>query len=75
MSGVTLRNLETKKTSLSQTVFLRSTNATHTHTHTHHTHARTHAHTHTHTHTHDDSIRLNAMRCISLNKMMSVRAA
>ena len=43
---------------------------THRHTHTHaRTHARTHAHTHarthTHTHTHDDSIRRNAMRCIS----------
>ena len=48
MSGVIQRNLK-KPTSLSQTVFLASTNATHTHTHTH---------------THDDSNRRNAMRCI-----------
>ena len=30
-----------------------------------HTHIRTHARTHAHTHTHDDSIRRNAVRCIS----------
>ena len=30
-----------------------------------HTHTQTHTHTDTHTHTHDDSIRRNAMRCIS----------
>ena len=46
MSGVIPRNLKEKTTSLSQTVFLRSTNVAHTHTH-------------------DDSIRRNAMRCIS----------
>ena len=97
MSGVIPRNLK-KTTSLSQTVFMVSTNATYTHTHTHtpthtHTHTQTYTHnrhtqTHTHTHTntnthihnthtpihtdrqthtHDDSIRRNAMRCISPN--------
>ena len=30
-----------------------------------HTHTHTHRQTHTHTHTHDDSIRGNAMHCIS----------
>ena len=59
MSGVIPRNLEQKKTSLSQTVFLRSTNAAYTrtdrHTHTHtdrHTDRHTHIQTHTHTQTH-----------------------
>ena len=53
-----------KTTSLSQTVFLRSTNVAHTHIDTH---TRTHARTNTHTHarTHDDSIRQSAMHCIS----------
>ena len=42
MSGVIPCNSE-KKTSLSQTVFLGSTNAAHTHTHTHtQTHRQTH---------------------------------
>ena len=50
-SGVIRRNL--KNDSLSQTVFLRSTNAAHTHTHTQtHTDTYTHIHTHTHTQTH-----------------------
>ena len=39
---------------------------THTNTHTHtNPHVHTHTHTHTPTHTHDDSIRRNAMSCIS----------
>ena len=45
-----------KKASVSQTVFLKSTNAAYTHTD---------RQTHTHPHTDDDSIRRNAMRCIS----------
>ena len=57
MSGVILHNLK-KTTSLSQTVFLRSTNVAHTHT-------DRHTHTRRHTHTHVDSIMRNAMRCIS----------
>ena len=61
MSGVIPSNLEQKRR-LSQTVFLRSTNAAYTQTH-----RQTDTHTHTHTHTHDDSIRRNAMRCISPN--------
>ena len=48
MSGVIPRNFK-KTTSVSQTVFLRSTNAAHTHTHTH-THKQTHTHTNTLTH-------------------------
>ena len=52
MSGIIPHNL--KKTSLSQTVFLASTNAAHTH-----------RQRDIHTNTHDDSIRRNAMRCIS----------
>ena len=32
---------------------------------TRHTHRHTHTHTHTYIYTHDDSIRGNAMRCIS----------
>ena len=55
MSGVIPCNLK-KTMSLSQTVFMRSTNAAYT---------QTDRHTHTHTDTHDDSIRRNAMRCIS----------
>ena len=51
MSGV-IPSILKKTTSLSQTIFLASTNAAHTHTDTH-------------THTYDDSIRRNAMRCIS----------
>ena len=51
MSGVISSNSQKKMTSLSQTFFLRPTNAD-THTHTHNTHARTHTHTHSHTHTH-----------------------
>ena len=58
MSGVIPRNLQ-KTTSLSQTAFLRSTNAAHT---------QTHADTHTHTDKHDDSIRRNIRRCISPNR-------
>ena len=54
MSGVIPSNIK-KATTLSQTVFPRSTNEAYTHTHIH-------------THTHDDSIRRNAMRCISPNK-------
>ena len=46
-------------TSLSQTVFLRSTNV---------------ACTQIHRHTHDDSIRRNAMRCIRLKMIRSVTA-
>ena len=53
MSGVIPSNLK-KTPSPSQTVFLRSTNASYTHTDRQ-----------TDTHTHDDSIRRNAMRCIS----------
>ena len=49
-----------KTTSLSQTVFLRFTNAAYTHTDT-----QRETDTHTHTHTHNDSIKRNAMRCIS----------
>ena len=44
---------------------------THTHTHTHtraRAHTHTHTHIHTHTHTHDDSIKRNAIRCISPKK-------
>ena len=63
MSGVIPRNLK-KTTSLSQTVFLASTNEAHTHTHTH-TDTHTHRDRHTQTHTHDDSIKQNAMPCIS----------
>ena len=55
MSGVIPRNLK-KTTSLSQTVFLAST--------TRHTRRQTHRHTDTN----DDSIRWNAMRCISPNE-------
>ena len=51
MSGVIPRNLK-KTTSLSQHIFLASTNAAYTDTQTH-------------TNTHDDSIRRNAMHCIS----------
>ena len=50
-SDVIPRNLK-KTTALSQTVFLRFINAAY-------------GHTHTHTHSPDDSIRRNAMRCIS----------
>ena len=50
MSGVIPSNLKTT-TSLSQPVFLRSTNAAHTHTDTH-----------THTYINDNSTRRNAMR-------------
>ena len=46
MSGVISSNLKEKTTSLSQTVFLRSTNAAYTHTHTH-IHTQTDTHTHT----------------------------
>ena len=53
MSGVMPRNLK-ETMSLSQTVFLPSTNEAHTHTDRQ-----------TDTHTHDDSIRRNAMRYIS----------
>ena len=55
--------------SLSQTVFLRSTNAAHTHTHTDtHTHrntdTRTHTHKYTDTHTHTHmSIAIDEMQC------------
>ena len=52
MTGVIPSNLKEKRR-LSQTVFLKSTNAAHTHTHAH-----------AHTHTHDDSIRRNAMHYI-----------
>ena len=53
MSGVIPSNLK-KTMSLSQTVFLRSTNAAYTHTQTDRQ-----------TDTHDDIIRRNAMHCIS----------
>ena len=52
MSGV--EQLRTIMTSLSQTVFLRSTNAAYTHTQTDR---------HIHTHTHDDSI--NEIKCVA----------
>ena len=66
MSSVIPCNLKKEMTSLSQTVFLASTNV---HTHTHaltyaRTHTRPHARTHTHTHTHDDSKKRNAKQCI-----------
>ena len=61
MSGVIQRNLKII-TPLSQTVFLRSTNAGHTHTHSH---KHTHIHTHIDTQTHNDSVGRNAMRYIS----------
>ena len=49
MPGVIPRNLR-KITSLSQTVFLRSTNAAYTHTHTdRHTYRHTDTHRHAHT--------------------------
>ena len=52
--------------SLSLSLFLTRTRI-HTHTHAHaHTCTHTHSHTETHyTYTYDDSIRRNAMRCIS----------
>ena len=53
MSGVILRNLK-KTMSLSQTVFMTSTNAAYTYRQTH-------------TDTDDDSTRRNAMRCILPN--------
>ena len=56
MFGVIPQQFKTKTTPLSQTVFLRSTNEAHTHTD---------RQTDRHTHTHDDSIKRNAMRCIS----------
>ena len=52
MSGFILHNLEKND------VFLRSTNAAYIHT-------QTHTRTDTDTHTHEDSMRRNAIRCIS----------
>ena len=60
MFGVIPRNLK-KTTSLSQTVFLASTNAAHTHTQTH-THAHTHTHIHTNRHT---TIAIGEMQCVA----------
>ena len=79
MSGVIPSNLKEKRR-LYLKPFTRGPQTRHTDTHTHrhrhthtntHTHTYTHIHTHTNTHrythtqTHDDSIRRNAMRCIS----------
>ena len=73
MSGIILGNIKT--TSLSETVFPRSTNAAHTHTNTHththkhthpHTHARTHKFTHKYTHRHTyTTIAIGEMQCIN----------
>ena len=74
MSGVILSNLKEKRR-----LYLKPFSEVHkrsiqTHARTHartRARARTHTHAHTHTrahaHTHDDSIRRNAMRCISPN--------
>ena len=51
LCSVLFRAIEKKSTSLSQAVFLASTNAAYTQTHTH-THTHTHTDTHTHTQTH-----------------------
>ena len=58
MSGVILHNLQKNDVSISSRSSGVHQRGTHTQTHTH-----------THTHIHDDSIRRNAMRCISPNKM------
>ena len=63
MSGVIPRNINKTTTSLSQTVFPRSTNAAYTHRQTD---------AQTHTHTHDDSIRRNVMRAFRL-KIKQIR--
>ena len=73
MSGVIPRNLKQKRrlylkpfSWYPQTRHTHRQTHTYTHAHTHtHTQTQTYTHTHTHTHTHDDSIRRNAMRCIS----------
>ena len=62
MSGVIPRNL--KKRRLYLTPFSWRPQMRHTHTHTH-THTNTQTPTDRKSHTHDDSIRRNAMRCIS----------
>ena len=60
MFGVIPRNLKKNDFSISNRFPGVHKRVIHTHTHTH-----THTQTDTHTHTHDDSIRRNAMRCIS----------
>ena len=57
MSGVIPCNL--KKKSLSQTLFLKSTNAAYTHTHTH---TQTHTYKYTYTHT---TIAISEMQCVA----------
>ena len=62
MSGVIPRNLEQKRRLYLKLFSWRPQ--------TRHTHTDTHTHTHTSRDTHDDSIRRNAMRCISAKNML-----
>ena len=74
MSGVIPSNLKKSDVSSSNCFPEVHKRGTHTHTHTHTTHTHTHTHTHIHTHTLYDSIKRNAMRCISPKNANLIRS-